>query len=167
MDVIMTERLELRPLALTDLDHLAALYAQPIVMQFITGVALTHAQTYAGLMGHINNHARYGFGLCAIRLRQTGQFIGRGGLSPIDTAQGVIGEVGWLLDRAYWGMGLATELGHASIAIGFGDLKLARIFARAYVANTASICVMHKLGMHLAWETAEEVEYKAFSPYGK
>ena len=78
------------------------------------------------------------------------------------TAEGVIGEVVWLIDRPYWGMGFATEVGRACITTGFTDMHLVRIVACAFTENTASIRITQKLGMRVVWETAEEVEYDCY-----
>jgi len=51
--------------------------------------------------------------------------IGRCGLCFRDNTPEV--ELGYLLDKAYWGRGLATEAARASLKYGFAELKLERI----------------------------------------
>jgi len=46
-------------------------------------------------------------------------------------------EVGWRLDRSFWGRGLATEGARASIRYGFEGLGLERIISIAHPANQA------------------------------
>jgi RimJ/RimL family protein N-acetyltransferase len=57
--------------------------------------------------------------------------------------------VGWALDPAWWGRGIATEAGAASIAWAFGDLGFARVVSITSEANTASRRVMAKLELRL------------------
>ncbi len=56
-------------------------------------------------------------------------------------------EVGFLLDRPFWGMGFATEAAQASINFGFGQLGLKQIIALVHPGNLASQCVIKKCGM--------------------
>lgn len=160
MDSLLTHRLILRPLVSQDLDDLACLYAQPILMRYITGHPLSYDQVRDGLRQQIRHHKQHGFGFCAVILKATGAFIGRGGLKPVESPIGIAGELSWLLSKDYWGRGLATEMGQASIDYGVTNLYLARIFATAYRANHASVRVMQKLGMSLVRADDEEVEYE-------
>jgi len=139
MDVLTTDRLVLRPLVSQDVGNLAHLFAQSALMQYITGHPLSYAQVSDGLRQQIMHHEQYGFGFCAVILKTTGAFIGRGGLKPGESPRGITGELSWLLSTAYWGRGLATELGQVSIEYGVTNLRLARIFATAYRANRASV----------------------------
>jgi ribosomal-protein-alanine N-acetyltransferase len=159
MDTLITDRLLLRPLVNQDLDDLAHLYAQPVLMQYITGHPLPYEQVRDGLRQQVMQHEQYSFGFCAVIFRATGTFIGRGGLKPGESPAGITGELSWLLSTDYWGRGLATELGQASIEYGVTKLRLARIFATAYRANHASVRVMQKLGMSLVRADDDEVEY--------
>jgi len=61
-------------------------------------------------------------------------------------------EVGWLLDRAVWGRGLATEGALASLRYGFQDLRLERIISIAHPDNRASRRVMEKVGLVFSGE---------------
>lgn len=164
MNSLLTDRLILRPLTNQDLDDLAHLYAQPILMQYITGHPLVYEQVRDGLRQQVIQHEQYGFGFCAVILKANGAFIGRGGLKPGSLPDGITGELSWLLGTDYWGRGLATELGQASIEYGVTKLRLARIFATAYRANHASVRVMQKLGMHLVRADDDEVEYEVKLP---
>jgi len=92
-------------------------------------------------------------GLLATVLKADGTYIGRTGLYPFRTEEGVIvpGEatLAFYLARPYWGRGLATEAGHAFIEHGFRDLGLTKIHAGMNAANLASVRVIEKLGF--AW----------------
>jgi RimJ/RimL family protein N-acetyltransferase len=80
------------------------------------------------------------------RLRNGGGLIGFCGLQPLPETGEI--EIGWWLARAWWGRGLATEAARVVLRDGFERAGLERIVAIAQPANTASIGIMRKLGMH-------------------
>ena len=57
------------------------------------------------------------------------------------------GELGYVLNPAYFGNGYATEASNAMLALGFEQLGLHRIIARIDARNTASAAVLQRLGM--------------------
>ena len=63
--------------------------------------------------------------------KATGAFIGRIGLLyHEDWPEGEHKtEVGWLLERSFWGRGLATEGARVSVRHGFEKLELERIIS--------------------------------------
>jgi ribosomal-protein-alanine N-acetyltransferase len=89
-------------------------------------------------------------GLRATVLKADGTYIGRTGLYPFRTDEGVIvareATLAFYLARPYWGRGFATEAGRAFIDHGFRDLGLKKIHAGMNAANSASQRVIEKLG---------------------
>ncbi|ANH39452.1 Acetyltransferase (GNAT) family protein [Nocardioides dokdonensis FR1436] len=72
------------------------------------------------------------------------------GWAQLDTAgaaAGVQAELGWVLDPAYAGRGLATEAVEALLTICFDDLGLRRVSANCFAGNTASWRLMERVGM--------------------
>ncbi len=57
------------------------------------------------------------------------------------------GEIGYVLNPAYWGMELAPEAVSAVLRFGFCELRLNRIEAKYMADNHASRRVMEKVGM--------------------
>jgi len=77
-------------------------------------------------------------------------------------------EVGFLLDRPFWGRGYATEAALASLRFGFEQLGLNLIIALVYADNLASRRVIEKCGLTcmeaiFIWN-AELLRYKKDSP---
>jgi [ribosomal protein S5]-alanine N-acetyltransferase len=146
--VLETPRLRLRHLTMADLDDLAALYADPEVRRFYPEGTLTRAETREEL-GHILtvHYAEHGFGLWATVLKETGALIGRCGLIPwvLEGRREV--EVAYLLGRAHWGRGLATEAAQAILDYGFAALDAPRLICLIDRDNRASIRVAQKIGM--------------------
>jgi [ribosomal protein S5]-alanine N-acetyltransferase len=146
--VLETPRLRLRRLRMADLDDLAALYADPEVRRFYPEGTLTREQTREELE-HILTvyYAKYGFGLWATILRDTGELIGRCGLLPwVLEGQREV-EVAYLLSRAHWGQGLATEAARAILDYGFATLDVPRLICLIDHDNAKSIRVAEKIGM--------------------
>lgn len=56
-------------------------------------------------------------------------------------------EVGYVLNRQYWGFGIAAEAVRAVLRFGFSELHLHRIEAHYMEGNERSRRVMEKLGM--------------------
>lgn len=155
-----TQRLRCRPIARGDLASLDQLYRDSTVMRYLgTGQSLSGAQTAERLQNYLEAWALAGFGSYALVLKTTEGFIGCGGIEPRSSAEGLEGEIGWVLAPAYWGQGLATEFARAMIAVGFEQFSLERIFARADVRNGASIRVMQKAGLTLVRRNEHAVEY--------
>jgi [ribosomal protein S5]-alanine N-acetyltransferase len=117
------------------------------------------------LAGDMQHWERHGFGPWLLRDRAGGELVGRGGLKHT-TATGVDEvEIGWTIDPARWGEGLATELARASINAAFDVLGLDEVIAYTSPDNTASRRVMEKAGMafesEFAYEGMPQVLYRA------
>ena len=86
----------------------------------------------------------------------SGRIVGEGILHVRSQRWGQ-GEVGWGVDVARTGEGLATEIGAAMLRLGFESVGLHRVVARARVGHAASRRVMHKLGMREEGVLREDV----------
>jgi RimJ/RimL family protein N-acetyltransferase len=64
-----------------------------------------------------------------------------------DRAKGVQAEIGWAIDPAYAGRGLATEAAAELLRICFEDLGLRRVKALCFADNEPSWRLMERLGM--------------------
>ncbi len=57
------------------------------------------------------------------------------------------GELGYCLNKEYWGKGYATEAAEALLNFGFEDLDMHRIHAKCDVENEQSKKILEKIGM--------------------
>jgi ribosomal-protein-alanine N-acetyltransferase len=55
-------------------------------------------------------------------------------------------DIGYRLNKDYWGSGYATEAGRAVIDFAFNSLRLERLQIRCFADNIASVKVAQKLG---------------------
>ncbi|WP_445375872.1 GNAT family N-acetyltransferase [Photorhabdus tasmaniensis] len=90
-----------------------------------------------------------GWGLWAVELKETGDFIGFVGLNiPVaELPFSPCTEIGWRLDKPFWGKGYASEAACKALDFAFTELKLEEVVAFTTVANLRSQKVMEKLGM--------------------
>jgi [ribosomal protein S5]-alanine N-acetyltransferase len=82
----------------------------------------------------------------AIELKSEGRVIGAIGLR-IQDERNRTADIGYVLNRSYWGRGYMTEAARAILGVAFRDLNLHRVWAMCHVRNHASYRVMEKLGM--------------------
>ncbi|MEK9498246.1 GNAT family N-acetyltransferase [Photorhabdus sp. P32] len=90
-----------------------------------------------------------GWGLWAVELKETGDFIGFVGLNiPVaELPFSPCVEIGWRLDKPFWGKGYASEAARKTLDFAFTQLKLEEIVAFTTISNLRSQKVMERLGM--------------------
>jgi RimJ/RimL family protein N-acetyltransferase len=127
-------------------------------MEYFPGVlSRAESDSFADRIdAHFKDH---GFGLWAVEVPGQANFIGFVGLSVpgFDAHFMPAVEVGWRLDKAYWGRGFATQAAHAAVTDGFERVGLAEIVSFTTPANIRSIRVMERLGM--AHDSADDFEH--------
>lgn len=162
--ILETPRLLLRRLTMSDLDALFALYRDPEVRRYFPGGTLSREQTEDELKWIIDvYYGQHGFGLWATIHKQTGVFIGRCGLLPWTIEGRSEVEVAYLLAKAYWGQGLATEAAQAILGYGFERLPVERLICLIDLGNRALVKVATKIGM--TYENKVEDEFGWASLY--
>jgi RimJ/RimL family protein N-acetyltransferase len=145
---VLTPRLLMRRWRDSDRVPFAALNADPEVMRYFPAV-LDRAESDRTIDRFEHRFDGQGFGLWALEVHATGEFIGFTGLNPMpDGVAGAGGlEVGWRLARRAWHRGFATEAATAALEVGFSGLGLPEIWSLTAVVNQPSEAVMKRLGM--------------------
>ena len=137
---VETERLILRPLSVTDAEDAFEWQSDPEVNRYMIYPRYTDVEkTRAWIAGLADGDNEFGF-----KLKQTGKVIGAGGIRyhPENGAW----ELGYNLNRGYWGRGYATEASRALIRWAY-ETEGARDFTAAHAtANAASGNVIRKCG---------------------
>lgn len=142
---IETARLQLRQFTPGDLDPLARIYRDPEVMRFIRNGVRTRARTRSVLEAMMKRWRDYRIGEWAVMDKETEALIGSCGF--VDIGDKSSAQIGYLLDRPYWGKGIATEAARACLRYGFEYLKFEMIEAGALKENLGSRRVIEKIGM--------------------
>lgn len=147
-----TERLTLRPFREADVAPFFELSQDPDVMRYVGDRRVpTLQEVWRGIAGWIGHWALRGYGQWAIEERSSGRLIGRAGI--INPAEWPGAEVGYLLGRAWWGHGYATEAARAAMDWGFEQFDFSDLISLIDPDNTASIAVATRLGESLRGET--------------
>jgi RimJ/RimL family protein N-acetyltransferase len=147
-DHLRTARLIMRRWRDADREPYAAMNADPEVMRYFAAT-LSRAASDASADQIEERFERQGFGLWALEVADTAEFIGFTGLNPMpDGVPGAGGmEVGWRLARPAWHRGYATEAAAAAVDVGFGGAGLDQIWSMTAALNRPSQAVMRRLGM--------------------
>lgn len=147
-----TERLILRSWEERDREPLTRVLGDPRVRRFYPK-ALSLDEASAQFDAVLARQAEKGLHFGAAERKADGCFIGMVGIGYLaDVMRNAIAgrpevEIGWQLDKAFWGQGLAPEAARAWLAWGFSTLRLAEIVAFTYKGNLPSQRVMEKIGM--------------------
>jgi len=165
MLTIETSQLVLLPWTDEYGQDLVRIYADPEVILHTTyRRPLSHDESMEVSARSTLLWQEYGFGPWAAIEKVSGKWVGRIGLNlladwPLEDKW----EVGWLLDRRYWGRGFATEGGQAGLRFGFEAAKLDRIISVTVPDNIRSRRVMEKCGLtyhgQLSWRKSDVVWY--------
>jgi RimJ/RimL family protein N-acetyltransferase len=157
---IVTPNVTLRPFNPDDAELMHRILAGKDVLRYFPGTnAPTLEQVQRMIESVLKHWEEKGYGLWAVELRENGDLIGRCGLQLIaDTAEV---EIDFIIDRQYWGRGLATEAGKAGLKFGFEELGLVSVVGIVHPENLASQRVLEKLGMQFV----EATEYFGMACY--
>lgn len=90
-----------------------------------------------------------GYGLWAVELKDTKEFIGFIGFltATFEADFTPCVEIGWRLDNKYWNKGYATEGAKACLKYGFNELNLDDVYSFTTEINKPSQNVMKKIGL--------------------
>ena len=154
--MLKTKRLILRQFTLEDLEVLVKHRSDKTVMKYLGGIQKPK-DVKKRLKDYSEFYEKNGYAFCAMIWRKTNEFIGVGGLqkSPSNRKSSNTGEteVGYTVEKRFWGKGIATECTLACLDFGFNTIGLKRIIALTHSENIASIRVLEKAGMKFEAET--------------
>lgn len=153
--ILDTDRLHLREYTHADLDQTARLLGDPLAMQYYRATK-TREESLAWIDWNLANYREFGFGLWAIELQRTGEFVGDCGLTLQEIAGRKDVELGYHVRRELWGRGFATEAAAACRDYARDYLRLRRLIAIIHPDNAASRAVARKIGMSPEGEYARK-----------
>lgn len=147
-DAVKTDRLLLRRWRDTDLEPFGALNADPETLVYFAQT-LDRAASDAFVRRIESRFEKQGYGLWALEVIATGEFIGYTGLNAMpDGVPGAGGmEIGWRLAKRAWHQGYATEAARAALGVAFDGAGLPEVWSMTAVLNEPSQAVMRRIGM--------------------
>lgn len=151
--VLKTRRLHLLPYCEDDFGMLLELHADPEVNRFLASgpVPLGPEEVrrrLARYMAHNRTDRLSGWKLETL----AGEPVGRAGFSRLDTPEGH--ELGYVVKRAAWGRGYATEIAIALVAWFFEQSDEPHLFACVEQGHDASFKVLQRAGLRF-WQDRE------------
>ncbi|MBC7670618.1 GNAT family N-acetyltransferase [Caulobacter sp. DWR2-3-1b2] len=144
--ILETERLTLAPLTVEDAPYVYPFMSDPEVMAHWDRAAIEDPdEVKAAVAGQVAEMADRTGLYWAIRHTHSGAFLGYCELVDLDWRH-YRGELGFIVARAGWGQGFATEAAAALLAHCASPLGLKRMIARTHVGDIRSEKVLRKLG---------------------
>lgn len=142
------ERVYLRNFTSADWKAVHKYAADPVVVQYFSWGPNTPEETLnfvsaAAISGERQPRQRYDL---AIIHREDETLIGGCGLY-IQANRSFEAEIGYCLQRPYWGRGIGTEVALLLVNFAFSKLNLHRVFATCDPHNVASIRILEKVGL--------------------
>jgi len=170
--IIRTQRLSLVPIQLSDAVVLQRIYQEEGVLKYFPNTSpppLEKVQRFAA--GQQAHWEKYGYGNWGILPDGEREIAGWAGLQYLTELDET--EVGFLLSRAFWGKGYATQAARASLQFGFDHFHFDYIIALVHPDNIASRRVIAKCamtyretialwGIDLMRHSVDQVSYTAF-----
>lgn len=148
MVYVETERLVLRDWQKEDLTTFVRMNQDPRVMEyFLKPLTVDESRNfYERIQKEIE---KYGYGLFAVEVKISGEFIGYIGLhhTAFEADFCPCVEIGWRLCAEAWGKGYATEGAMACLDYAFGSLQVPELYSFTSLSNRRSERVMQKIGM--------------------
>ena len=146
--MLETDRLLLRNWEEQDFAPYHAMNNDPVVCEYFPDLQ-TEAQSRRVIARYREQEQREGYSFQPLIERATGAFIGDIGLARVKfdaEFQGAT-EIGWMMQREFWGRGYATEMARALLDHAFTVLGLPEVVAFTVPANARSRRVMERLAM--------------------
>jgi len=145
---IETKRLLLREWRDEDIVPFAAMNQDPAVMRFFPHL-FTFKESRAAVLAYRECFEKKGYGLFAVELKTTGEFIGFVGLHhPTFEAHFTpCVEISWRLASMHWHQGYATQAARAVLHAAFERYGFKEVVSFTAENNLPSRRVMEKLGM--------------------
>lgn len=147
--LIQTPRFFLRSFVEADAPALFEMDSDPAVHKYLGNRPMTKPEQAVAAILHIKKqYLENGMGRMAVIEKESGDFVGWSGLKlEKEIRDFEYYDLGYRFKQKYWGRGIATETGIASLRFGFEQLELSEICGAAMLENWASNRVLTRCGL--------------------
>lgn len=152
--MIETERLTLRELTMDDLGPLYEIMSDPETMQHYPA-PFDEARTRGWISWNLENYRKYGFGLWAVVLKETGEFIGDCGITIQNIDGDMLPEIGYHIHKRFWRRGFGKEAARASRDWLFENTDYGVVYSYMKYTNVGSYRTAMANGMKKVKEYAD------------
>ena len=144
--ILETERLILREMTQDDYGDLFEILQDKETM-YAYEHAFSADEAQEWLEKQISRYKNDGFGLWAVILKTSGEFVGQCGITRQDIEGDIVPEIGYLLKRKHWHNGYASEAAKACKNYAFDTLGFNKVYSIIRDNNYASQKVAERNGM--------------------
>ena len=157
-----TTRCTLREMSPGDVDALYELYSGPNVTRYMEGLFSKKEQEEQYIKDYVENvYKYYGFGTWLVHRKEDGRLIGRAGFNYRQGFEEA--ELGFMVGEAFWRQGYAYEVCSHLMELAIGVYELKKVHAFVKKENTASVCLLEKLGF--IWHEEVELDGENYQRY--
>lgn len=153
--VIETERLILREYTRDDFNALFEIVSDPETMQHYPA-PFDEQRTKEWIAWNLENYEKYGFGLWAVVLKGSGEFIGDCGITIQNIDKEMLPEIGYHIHKKYWRRGFAKEAARAVRDWVFHNTQYDTIYSYMKHTNVGSYSTAITNGMKKVKEFTDE-----------
>ena len=153
--IIETNRLILREYTLDDFDNLYEIVSDPETMRHYPK-PFDEERTRGWIEWNLENYKNYGFGLWAVTLKKTGEFIGDCGISIQNIDGELLPEIGYHIHKKYWRRGFGSEAARAVRDWAFENTDYNCIYSYMKYTNVVSYSTAIANGMRKVKEYQDE-----------
>jgi len=152
--MIETKRLLLREYTMSDFDDLYEIMSDPETMAHYPA-PFDEERTKGWIKWNLENYQKYGFGLWAVVLKETNEFIGDCGISIQNIDGEMLPEIGYHINKKHWRKGYAKEAAIATRDWAFCNTDYNIIYSYMKYTNVASYSTAIANGMKKVKEYAD------------
>lgn len=164
-DILETKHLKVRESTVEDVDEFYRIYREPSITYYMENLFPDPEQERAYMKNYISQiYDFYGYGLWTVLLKETGQIIGRAGLSVREGYD--LPELGFVIEVEHQGKGYAYEVCCAILEYAEEKLEFEGVQALVRAGNQASLGLLKKLGFHRQSDVKEEgMDYQLYEKH--
>lgn len=144
--MIETERLYLRKMRGDDFESLHEILSDPETMQHYPA-PFDAARTHKWIAWNQDNYQRYGFGLWAVVMKETGTLIGDCGITMQHIDGELLPEIGYHIHKRFWRKGFGKEAARAVRDWAFENTDFNVLYSYMKYSNIASYRTASAIGM--------------------
>ncbi|WP_124099408.1 GNAT family N-acetyltransferase [Ruminococcus sp. Marseille-P6503] len=144
--ILQTERLILREMTMGDFTDIAAILKDERAM-YAYEHGFSDSEVSEWIQRQLDRYEKYGFGLWAVILKESGELIGQCGITMQDAGGREVMEIGYLFNRRFWHNGYACEAAGACRSYAFEKLGAQEICSIIRTNNLPSQRVAIRNGM--------------------
>ena len=145
-EILVTERTRLRETVVEDVPEFYRMYEEPSITRYMEGLFEDMAEEVAYTIQYRENiYELFGFGIWTVLDRETGELIGRAGITSREGFEEP--EIGFVIRKDRQKEGIAFEVCNALLSYAKEVLEFDVITAFVMPQNVPSVRLLEKLGM--------------------